>query len=178
MNKQRLIYEVKKLKNVSWVSNKIISQFIDFIKNQPSLTKEERAGIHICSFFLPVHIKTKFIYLVHHIKANDWIPPGGHINKNELPIETVKREFEEELSHKLTNEKIELFDLSIKEINRPHQNCLIHYDIWYLVYTKKLPFKFLRREFYDAGWFNLNEGVKKIKLKKYRDIVKKLHLIL
>ena len=148
------------------------------INGQNVLTKPEGAGAHICSFFLPVNKKTASIYLVDHIKAQDWIPPGGHINKDELPIETVKREFKEELDHQLTIEKIELFDLSIKEINRPRQNCLIHYDIWYLVHIDKIKFNWLKKEFHDASWFDFDEGIKKVKLSHYRNIIKKLTFIL
>lgn len=176
--RQNLIKEINKLKKCHWVNKDTFNGFLKLINTQKILIKSEGVGIHICSFFLPVNKQTGSIYLVHHIKADDWIPPGGHIDKNELPINTVRREFKEELDHQLTDEKIELFDLSIKKINRPHQNCLAHYDIWYLVYIEKLPFNFLRKEFYDAGWFDFNQGTKKIKLNLYRNIVKKLAFIL
>ena len=43
--------------------------------------------------------------MVHHKKANDWIPPGGHIEENESPAATVIREFREELGYKLKREE-------------------------------------------------------------------------
>lgn len=175
---QKIINEISKLRNKLHVDKMVFDKFLKTINNQKRLTKEEGAKKHICAFFLPINFLTSSIYLVHHIKADDWIPPGGHINKNELPIDTVKREFKEELSYKLINEKISLFDLSIKKINRPHQNCLVHYDIWYLVYIDKLSFNFLRKEFYDAGWFDFQTGLKKIKYKSYRNIIKKLASVL
>lgn len=36
------------------------------------------------------------ILLVHHNKFNKWVPPGGHLEENETPDETVVREFREE----------------------------------------------------------------------------------
>lgn len=36
------------------------------------------------------------ILLVHHKKLNLWLPPGGHIEENELPNECVLREVKEE----------------------------------------------------------------------------------
>ena len=43
------------------------------------LTRPENPHDHFCAFFLPVDVKHSSIYLVHHKKADDWIPPGGHI---------------------------------------------------------------------------------------------------
>lgn len=170
--RSQLIKEINKLKKSSWVDKNIFDEFIKLINSQNVITKPEGAGVHICSFFIPINKKS--IFLVDHIKAQDWIPPGGHIEKDELPIETVKREFEEELDHQLTNEKIELFDLSIKEINRAQQNCLTHYDIWYLVYVDKIKFNWLKKEFHDAEWIEINKGIKKMKIKLYANIIKKL----
>ncbi len=41
-------------------------------------------------------VKDKRILLVHHKKLALWLPPGGHIEKNELPSEAVVRELKEE----------------------------------------------------------------------------------
>lgn len=37
------------------------------------------------------------VLLIHHKKRGLWLPPGGHIDKNETPDEAVKRELREEL---------------------------------------------------------------------------------
>lgn len=36
------------------------------------------------------------VLLVHHNKLDMWLPPGGHIDENELPCECAIREFKEE----------------------------------------------------------------------------------
>jgi ADP-ribose pyrophosphatase YjhB (NUDIX family) len=36
------------------------------------------------------------VLLVKHKKLNMWLPPGGHIDENELPCEAAVREFKEE----------------------------------------------------------------------------------
>lgn len=171
---QHFINEVVKLRNKSYVDKKIIKQFIKRV-HSGSLTKKENEFDHLCSFFLPVHKPTRQIFLGHHIKAQDWIPPGGHINLGETPIDTVRREFIEELSHKLTNEQVELFDLSTKDVSgNPRHKCKIHYDFWHIVYTDKIPFVFDKGEFYDAGWFTFDEALKKTKLKQYNKIIRKI----
>jgi len=176
--KNQIRAELLLLKNFSKVNQQIISKFEEFIKNQPFLTKSEGTTTHLGVFFLPLNKKTKSIYLVNHIKAGMWIPPGGHIEKNELPVSTVRREFKEELNHQLTIEEIKLFNLSITPINRPWENCIAHYDFWYSVSIEKLPFNFLKKEFYNGKWFGLEEGLKIIKRKSIQDIIKNHSLVL
>jgi len=38
------------------------------------------------------------VLLTHHRKLDRWVPPGGHIEKDETPDEAVKREVKEELN--------------------------------------------------------------------------------
>lgn len=139
--------------------------------NEGKLIKKENVESHFCVFFLPIHVPTKSIYLVHHKKANLWIPPGGHIEPNELPEQTVKREFYEELSFNLTNEEINLFDISVTNVSDSKTICKLHYDLWYVVYMKeKKDFIFSKKEFYNALWLSYQEALNK----ETRDINKKV----
>ncbi|MEK9178843.1 MAG: NUDIX hydrolase [Patescibacteria group bacterium] len=134
------------------------------ILEEGPLVKKEGATRHFCTFFVPIHIPSRSIYLGHHIKADDWIPPGGHIEMGELPLDTVKREMLEELQHKITDEKIIFFNISHKVINRPEQRCMEHFDLWHTVEMNNMPnFVFERKEYYDAGWFPIDEALSKIK---------------
>lgn len=166
--------ELNRLSERKYIDKKTIEKFFRRIEKDRRLIQEENPTNHFCCFFLPFHKQTKSIYLGDHMKARDWIPPGGHIKKNEFPLETVKREFLEELAYKLTNEKVELFDISIKRINKPKQVCKIHYDLWYLVYTERMNFVYDKKEFHRAGWFSIKEGLQLIKTTNYNAIVKNL----
>jgi 8-oxo-dGTP pyrophosphatase MutT (NUDIX family) len=169
-----LTNELNKLHKLKHVDKTIIEKFYRRIKRDERLIQEENSSNHFCCFFLPFHKQTGLIYLVDHIKGRDWMPPGGHIEENEFPLETIRREFLEELSHHLEREKIELFDLSVKKINKPEQLCKIHYDLWYLVYTDKINFIYDKKEFYQAGWFSIEKGLQLIKTADYNVIVKRL----
>ena len=166
--------ELNRLGTLKHIGKTIIEKFLKRMDKDKRLIKEENPTNHFCCFFLPFHKQTGLIYLVDHIKGRDWMPPGGHIERNEFPQETVKREFLEELNYKLTNEKIELFDISVKRINKPKQVCKIHYDLWHLVYVEKINFVYDKKEFYRASWLSIEEGLQLIKTVKYNDIVKKL----
>lgn len=166
--------EILKLNHKLRVDKKISNKFLERL-NLGRLIKQQNPADHFCSFFLPVNTESKSIYLGHHIKADDWIPPGGHIKLHELPIETVKREFVEELQYKLNKERVELFDLTIKDVSgNPKHSCKIHYDFWYLVYINKFVFNFDKSEFYQAEWLTIPEALTKMKLTVYANVVKKI----
>jgi len=166
--------EILKLKNKKHVDQNVLQKFLKRLQSGKGLLRYENIADHFCVFFLPIHHKSSSIYLGHHIKADDWIPPGGHIEKGEHPVDTIKREIVEELDYELGDELIEIFDLTIKPIRRKHP-CKLHWDLWYLIYLKeKIPFKFEKREFYNAGWFELERAVEKIKGNNYRKTIEKL----
>lgn len=125
-------------------------------------TKKDGSADHINVFFLPYDKESGKIYLGHHKKADDWIPPGGHIEPGETPVQAAIREMEEELSYTITQDTLEPWNLSVKSINRPQANCMTHYDIWFLVHIPVTDFAFDPREYHDAGWFRIHEGVQKI----------------
>jgi 8-oxo-dGTP pyrophosphatase MutT (NUDIX family) len=147
------------------------------IDNEPTrLVQSAHATDHFCVFFLPYHAPSNSIYLVHHKKAEDWIPPGGHIEMGEHPSDTVVREFQEELKVEIGQKSIELFDISRKKIADKGQSCDVHWDIWHLVHTPKHDFVWDRREFYSSGWYEIGEGLEKItKNEEYRNIIGKLN---
>ncbi|KKQ24616.1 MAG: hypothetical protein US40_C0008G0022 [Candidatus Roizmanbacteria bacterium GW2011_GWC2_37_13] len=163
--------EVLKFKGKK-VDINLIEKFLKKLSSTDKVTKELNIDEHLCAFFIPINKKTKSIYLGHHIKANSWIPPGGHIKWNEHPIKTVIREFEEELTHKISKTQIRLFNLSITNVkSNPRHPCKIHYDFWYLVNVPKVKFDFLKKEFYDAYWHDFDEAINKITVPHYKKIV-------
>ncbi len=52
---------------------------------------------HLVSYFVVIDRDANKILLVDHKKAELWLPPGGHVEVDEHPMETVKREAKEEL---------------------------------------------------------------------------------
>ena len=125
-------------------------------------TKHEGALEHLCCFFLPYDTKQGKIYLGHHIKADDWIPPGGHIEPGESPVQTVIREMKEELDYTIDQNVLEPWNLSVKPINNPDRGCIAHYDIWFLLRMPVTNFTFDHGEYYAAEWWDIQEGVARI----------------
>ena len=161
--------EASKLKNKSYVDQIILQKFLTRISSDKPFFKSQNAKDHFGSFLLPIHKKTRQTYVGHHIKAGIWLPPGGHIEENESPEQAMRREFQEELGYKLTDEKVELFNLSITY----YQNHR-HYDFWYLIYTDLQDFSLDKGEFYEGKWISVDEVFSYMNVKEYTPVIKHL----
>lgn len=161
--KNILTEELKALKKFEHVNKQTVNEFMKRLETDSTVTDKENPQDHFCSFFVPVYFPTLEIFAGHHIKADEWIPPGGHMEKNETTIDTVIREFYEELKHRLTDEKVVLFDLGITLItnNLHNRKCRVHRDFWHYVIVDKLPFSYDKREFYDAAWLPIDTAIKR-----------------
>lgn len=159
MNKQ-IWDHIEQIYTLHGVAQEDIQKFKELKKKQISYTRAEGNLDHYCAFFLPYDKEKGKIYLGDHIKAEGWIPPGGHIEQGETPVEAVIREMEEELRVKIDEQMIEPYNLSVTVVNRPKSGCMTHYDIWHLIHIPEQIFDFDRGEYHQARWFEIQEGVK------------------
>lgn len=102
-----------------------------------------------------------------HRKLGVWLPPGGHQEENENPIETIIREAREETGFDITpfvknGEKLEdnvtkvpLPDFFLEEGIPPYgdQPFHIHMDWNYVVFVPEFVPDFPKREYDDMQWF-------------------------
>lgn len=151
---EEIINSVNILKDVDSVIRQRYMQRVQ----EGFLTRDENPATHFCVYFLPFHPATKQVFLVHHKKANKWISPGGHIDKEESLQEALNREIGEELGVKnFFSKPPQPFLLTITHINEKIA-CKEHLDIWFLLKTDGLNFKVDPQEFYKTGWFDLTEA--------------------
>ena len=121
---------------------------------------------HFTSTTFVLHPMEDKILLHWHGKVKAWLPPGGHIENNETPVDAVKREAFEETGLKIKlldfNSKISKIDfIGVKEILAPYTILLesindpkngehIHIDMIY--FSKALNISDLKN-----GWFWVTE---------------------
>lgn len=172
--------QVQQIKNIihalsqkGKISNHVINVFLKRI-GQGNILRDENPYDHFCSFIVPIDKKVNKIFLGHHIKANDWIPPGGHIEKDETPSGAAVREAQEELGIIISEKDLELFTLDWLDVSAPNKICKIHWHIWYLFKTRETDYAYDKKEFYDAGWFSPSEALEKIRIEKYKTIISQL----
>ena len=109
------------------------------------------------------------ILMVHHNKLQVWLPPGGHIDDNELPDDAVIREIFEEtgVKAKIIPKKHDLgFNDGCKELETPFIILLEdiegngthnHIDMVYLCKAVSEDLKPQDSEVHGIGWFTYKE---------------------
>lgn len=164
---------VEESKNLPHADAKTLQAFIDKLKHPP-YTRDEGAKDHFTTYLVPFHKPSKSVFAGHHKKSGMWIPPGGHIDQGEGPLETVVREFKEELSYKITPDMAKLFQITMIDItNRP--DCTRHLEFGFRIdMSEKVDFDYDRGEFYEAQWLPIPELLKKKTYQAVKDEVKLL----
>jgi 8-oxo-dGTP pyrophosphatase MutT (NUDIX family) len=111
---------------------------------------------HLICYFLPIDINHNKMLLVDHRISGRLLPPGGHVDINELPIDTVIRECQEELHETaIFLEKKPIFLSSIQTVG----NITSHVDVclWYaLLMDSTAPIHYDQTEFSTIQWCDLN----------------------
>lgn len=159
--------ELHKLDKSRFVDIKMLLDFHNRINSTEAFYRDENPETHLCAFYLPIDNKQKKIYLVVHKKSGLWMPPGGHIDIGESPLEAVKRECNEELNFTLTTEPIELYTISIEDIDNPIQKCKRHYSFWYIVNMELKEFNYNKNESENGRWVSFIEAMNMVTFYSY-----------
>lgn len=123
------------------------------------IEKPDKPPKHLVSYFVLVDPSAQSLLLVDHIKAQLWLPSGGHVELNEAPRNTVVRELREELNKDAVflrnNDKP--FFVTVNETGGLTPG---HVDVslWYLVRGNVQEFlSYDKSEFNDIEWFTFEE---------------------
>lgn len=110
--------------------------------------------VSYCNVFDP---KENKLLLTHHKLSGLWIPPGGHVDDNEAPIEAAKRELEEELHVELPLLTQDPIFITVSETVGSIET---HTDVslWFVFLgDSQKPLDFDEREFHSVKWYPLDE---------------------
>ena len=114
---------------------------------------------HLVSYFVLIDTDHRSILLVDHIKAQLWLPSGGHVRLNESPRHAVVREAKEEFGIRavfLHNEQEPFFVTSMTTVGLTPGHTDV--SLWYLLRggIHDTP-RYDRREFTDVEWYTFEE---------------------
>lgn len=127
---------------------------LDWIESGAKLCRTRKPDTppkHLVSYF--VLVDGNHILLVDHKKALLWLPTGGHVEYNEHPKETVRREAQEELNIRanfLFDEPLFLTVTETVGLAAGH----IDVSLWYVLKgSRKTSLKYDQTEFKNVKWF-------------------------
>lgn len=131
-----------------------------------NLTRDQNAKSHFSVYFVPIRLNgsTPELWIGYHLKAQQYLPPGGHIDhdralgRDERCIETLHREFKEEFNVELPEGfSINPFWISITRIDNDTQRCKEHLDIWYAINVTGLELA-QNSEFINERWVTIADA--------------------
>jgi 8-oxo-dGTP diphosphatase len=113
---------------------------------------------HLVSYVVPVEPDRGCLLLGEHINAGLWLPPGGHVEVDEHPTTTARREAAEELgidtSGRLSERPLFLSVTKTVGIDSGHTDV----SLWFVLsLNRDEPVSFDRREFRAMRWWSADE---------------------
>jgi 8-oxo-dGTP diphosphatase len=120
------------------------------------IAKPATPNIHLVSYFVLIDENTDKVLLVDHKKSGLWLPPGGHVEPNEHPKETVKREILEELAISADFLHYEPVFLTVtKTVGQTAGHTDVSF--WYLLRgDSAISLKYDQKEFNGIHWFDVH----------------------
>ena len=115
--------------------------------------------------------KPRKFLLAHHKKFDKWMPPGGHIEKMENPVEAAVREVKEESSIDIAPflNKVKAIDERVSSLPLPmfileeridayaDQPEHYHLDFVYVIEVPLQDIKHQEKESHNIAWFTVEE---------------------
>lgn len=118
------------------------------------IAKPDIPNKHLVSYFILWDEEVSKILLVDHIKSGLWLPAGGHVEVEENPQDTARRECKEELGiDALFWKEAPVFLTSTQTVGLTAGHTDV--SLWYVLHGHHTAFyKFDTREFKNIQWFD------------------------
>ncbi len=159
---QQIEDDVRSIQPFDELESAHLADTLDWVKNSANIfriAKPDKPPKHLVSYFVLIDPDHQSILLGDHIKAQLWLPSGGHVELNEHPRDTVVRETQEELgiTAKFLHNRTKPFFVTVNQtvgLTAGHTDV----SLWYLLRGDvHQPITFERREFNDMTWFTYKE---------------------
>jgi 8-oxo-dGTP diphosphatase len=111
---------------------------------------------HLVSYFAIFHPETNRILLQDHLLAQVWVPAGGHVDPNEDPAETVRREITEELGIEANFIHNDPQFITVTKTNGRGQHTDV--SLWYALRgDPSARFVVEPNKFAEVRWWNIDD---------------------
>lgn len=145
------------------IESRHISDALKWVDNGEEIFRIEKPDTppkHLVSYFVLIDKNNKKVLLLDHIKAELWLPSGGHIEPDEHPKATVKRESIEELNLSakfLMDNPVFISQATTVGKTAGHTDV----SLWYLLSgDSEKSINYDRKEFNGYKWFECKDILK------------------
>jgi len=154
-----IIREISCIRAFDEIEQEHINDALAWIDSGAPLFRIQKPDVppkHLVSYFVILDEKEKKILLVDHKKALLWLPPGGHVDKNEHPRDAAIRECKEELDIKAKFWRETPLFLTVTKttgLTAGHTDV----TLWYVLNNSHLDtYLFDHEEFNAIKWFHMD----------------------
>ncbi len=137
-----------------------ITDAINWVKSDAQLYRIQKPDVppkHLVSYFAVVDPIHKTMLLQDHLLAKLWVPAGGHVDPDEDPAETVRRECEEELgiAAKFLGEVTPHF-ITVTRTNGQGKHTDV--SLWYVLQANdETPLTVEEGKFAEVRWWKIDD---------------------
>ncbi len=158
MDRNQLLEELKQYGSSNPEELLFVTQFQTLLKHPRCFYRDHMPGHITGSAWIANSYFTK-VLLVHHVKLNKWLQPGGHADGEENVLDVALKELQEEtgLTNAILNRDV-IFDLDIHTI--PEREDIpehLHYDIRFLFSGQESESLQGNHESNSVQWVSLSE---------------------
>ena len=150
--------EFRRIRPVDLLEIDHLNRALDWVRSGATLCRMAPPAtppLHLVSYF-PV-VNDGHILLGDHISSGLWLPPGGHVEPDEHPRDTVQRECLEELRMpaRFLSDGPVFLTISATVGAKPHEDV----SLWYPVqgHAGQIP-DYDRREYRNMHWFRFDDA--------------------
>ncbi len=137
MKRDKILTDLKLYLQQDPVERKMVADMIAFVEQNPDCFDRSNTAGHLTgSAWIMSKDLTKTL-LIHHVKLNKWLQPGGHCDGNPDCMAVALNEALEETGLAVTPLFPEIFDVDIHLIPAKGDVAAhLHYDVRYAVYAE------------------------------------------
>jgi 8-oxo-dGTP diphosphatase len=154
---REIVSAIKPFDTAEEEHQKTILEWIDSGEPLCRINKPATPPMHLVSYFTLYDPIQERILLVDHKKAGLWLPPGGHVEPDELPKNAAHRELKEELGLEL---KLFSEDPLFVTVTETTEEPPKHTDVslWYVyLWDSTIELSYDTSEFHAVHWFPMSE---------------------
>ncbi len=158
--KKQICSLIKGIKPFDPIEQTQIKETLQWMESGSPIFRIQKPNVpdkHLVSYFILLDPSCKKVLLVDHKLAKLWLPSGGHVEIDEDPKVTVKRECLEELNIEadfLMNDPIFL----TTTLTNSHISQHMDVSLWYVLKgDSQATYQFDTNEFHGIRWYHFDE---------------------